>query len=72
MIKRKHTYNVAQVISLSRNEYSTIDNIQIFSKHIKDLPPLQEKDVPYDVESLFTNFLINETIKYILDQMYNK
>ena len=63
---------MAQVISLSRNEYSTIDNIQIFSKHIKDLPPLQEKDVSYDVESLFTNFLINETIKYILDQMYNK
>ena len=58
---------------LSRNEY-TIDDTRIFSKHIKDLPPLQEdeEDVSYDVESSFTNIPINETIEYILDQIYNK
>ena len=69
---------MAQVISkylkpLSRNEY-TIGDTQVFSKHIKDLPPLQEdeEDVSYDVESMFTNILINETIEYILDQIYSK
>ena len=58
---------------MSGNEYTT-DDTQIFSKHIKDLPPLQEdeEDVFYDVDSLFTNTPINETIEYILDQIYNK
>ena len=48
---------MAQAISkylktLSRNEY-IIDDTQIFSKHIKDLPSLQEdgEDLFYDVES---------------------
>ena len=69
---------MAQVISkylkpLSRNEYA-IDNTQIFSNYIKDLPPLQEdeEDISYDVESLFINIPINETIEYMLNQMYNK
>ena len=60
-----YTYNAAQVISkylkpLSRNEY-TIDDTQVFSKHIKDLPPLQEdeEDVLYDAEALFTNTSIH-------------
>ena len=73
----KYTYNAAQAISkylkpLGRNEY-TVDNTYIFSKHIKDLPPLQEDEeyVSY-VESLFTNIPINETIEYILDYTYNK
>ena len=68
----KYTYNATQAISkylkpLGRNEY-TVDNTYIFSKHIKDLPPLQEDEeyVSY-VESLFTNIPINETIEYILD-----
>ena len=47
---------------------------QFFSADFKNIPPLQEdeEDVSYDVESLFTNIPINETIDYILDQIYNK
>ena len=39
---------------------------------IKELPPLQEdeEDVSYDIESLFTNIPINDTIDYILEQIY--
>ena len=39
---------------------------------IKELPPLQEdeEDVSYDIESLFRNIPINNTIDYILDQIY--
>ena len=42
---------------------------QSFSADIKNIPPLQEdeEDVSYDVESLFTNITINETIDYVLD-----
>ena len=72
-----YTYNSAQVISkylkpLSWNEF-TIDDTQVLSKHVKDLPPLQEleENVSYDVESLFTNIPTNETIEYVLDQTYS-
>ena len=39
---------------------------------IKELPPLKEdeEDVSYDIESLFINIPINDTIDYILDQIY--
>ena len=45
-----------------------------FSADIKNIPPLQEdeEDVSYDMESLFSNIPINETIDYILDQIYNE
>ena len=73
-----YTYGAAQVISdylkpLCSNQYS-IKDTQSFAKLIKDLPPLNddEEDVSYDVESLFTNIPIDETIEYILDQIYNK
>ena len=72
-----YSYNEAQVISqylkpLCKNEF-TINDTQSFSADIKNIPPLQEdEDVSYDVESLFTNIPINETIDYILDQIYNK
>ena len=63
-----YSYNAAQVISqylkpLCKNEFT-----------INDTQPLQEdeEDVSYGVESLFTNIPINETIDYILDQIYNK
>ena len=44
---------------------------QSFAKLIKGLPPLKEdeEDVSY-IESLFTNIPINDTIDYILDQIY--
>ena len=66
-----------QVISqylkpLCKNEF-TINDRQSFSADIKNIPPLQEyEDVSYDVESLFTSIPINETINYILDQIYNE
>ena len=72
------SYNAAQVISqylkpICENEI-TINDTQSFSADIKNIPPLQEdeEDLSYDVESLFTNIPINETIDYILDQIYNK
>ena len=49
-------------------------NTQSFAEDIKNIQPLQEdeEDISYDVESSFTNIPINETIDYILDQIYNK
>ena len=43
-----------------------------YQKKTRDFPPLenQEKDVSYDVESLFTNIPVKETVNYILDQIY--
>ena len=45
---------------------------QSFSKKIRDFPPLEnvEEGVSYDVESLFTNIPVKETVNYILDQIY--
>ena len=63
-----------QVISqylkpLCKNEF-TINDRQSFSADIKNIPTLQEyEDVSYDMESLFTNIPINETIDYSLDQI---
>ena len=39
---------------------------------LSSIPPLQddEEDVSYDVESLFINISIEETINYINDQIY--
>ena len=60
-------YNVAKVISdylrpLCKNEYS-INDIQKFPSMLSAIPRLQddEEDVSHDVESLFTNFLTQET-----------
>ena len=38
------------------------------------LPPLEEdeRDVSHDVETLFTNILVKETIDFIIDQTYVK
>ena len=71
-----YTYKAAKVISqylksLCKSEY-TIKDTHSFAKLIKELPPLKEdeEDVSYDIESLFTNIPINDTIDYILDQIY--
>ena len=73
-----YSYNAAQVISqylkpFSKNKF-TINNTQSFSADIKNIPTLEEdeEDISYDMESLFTNIPIIETIDYILDQIYNK
>ena len=47
---------------------------QQFPSMLKEQPPLQEDEeyVSYDVESLFTNVPVKDTIDYIIDQVYNK
>ena len=71
-----YTYNAAQVISnylkpLCINEYNIKDTLQ-FPQLLKDFPPLKDDEeyVSYDVESLFTNIPLKETIDYILEQIY--
>ena len=73
---RTYTYNAAQVISnylkpLRINEYN-IKNTSQFPQLLKDFPPLKddEKYVSYDIESLFTNIPLKETIDYILEEIY--
>ena len=70
------TYNAAKVIPdylrpLCKNQYS-INDTQTFPSMLSSIPPLQddEEDVSYDVESLFTNIPIQETINYIIEQIY--
>ena len=72
-----YMYKTAQVISkylkpLYENNDFTIKNIQDFAQMIREQPPLEknEKYVSYDVESLFTNVPIHDTIKYILEEIY--
>ena len=69
------TYNVAKVISdyfgpLCKNEYS-INDTQRFPSISFSFLPLQhnEENVLYDVNSLFTNIPIAETINYIIEQI---
>ena len=71
-----YTYNAAQVISnylkpLCINEYSINDTLQ-FPQLLKDSPPLKDDEeyVSYDVDSLFTNIPLKETIDYISEQIY--
>ena len=70
-----YTDKEAKVISrylkpLCDSEYT--EDTQSFTKLIKELPPIKEdeEDVSYDIESLFTNIPINDTIDYILDDIY--
>ena len=70
------THNAAKVISdylrpLCKNEYS-INDTQKSPSMLSSNPPSQddEEDVSYDVESLFTNIPIEETINYIIEQIY--
>lgn len=71
------TYTTAQVIGnylkppCDENNY-IIKNTQDFSKMIQEQPPLDQNEEyeSYDVESLFTNVPIAETIEYIWDEIY--
>ena len=73
------THAAAQVIGnylkplVEDNEYM-IKNTQDFAAIIRDQPPLHptEEYVSYDVESLFTNVPVLETIEYILDEIYKR
>ena len=73
------TYNAAQVISeylkpLVNDNIFILNNTQDFASIIKDQPPLNadEEYVSYDVESLYTNVPLHDTINYILDEIYVK
>ena len=73
---RNFMYNVAKVISdylrpLCKNKYS-INDTQKFPWMLSSILKLQdsEEDVSYDVESLFTNIAIEETINCIIEQIY--
>ena len=71
------TYNAAQAISgylkplVSSNTFM-LNNTQDFACIIRNEPPLDDNEeyVSYDVESLFTNVPIHDTINYILDEIY--
>ena len=74
-----YTYNASQVIGkylkplVSENPY-IIKNTQDFAEILKHQPPLNENEeyVSYDVESLFTNIPIQETIEYIIRKIYDE
>ena len=75
---RTYTYNAAKVIadylkSLCQNEYK-INDTKSFPSMLKDQEPLNpnEEYVSYDVESLFTNIPVDETINYIINEIYQK
>ena len=54
-----------------KNKYF-INDIQKFPSMFSSVLPLQdnEEDVSFDIESLFTNIPIEETINYITEQIY--
>ena len=74
-----YTYNTAQVIAdylkpLRSDNDDIIRNTQEFPKLLQQQDPSlpNEEYVSYDVKSLFTNVPIQETIDYILDEIYVK
>ena len=58
---------------LCENEYK-INDTQTFASMIKNQTPLSpdEEYVSYDVVSLFTKIPVEETIEYIIYQIYNE
>ena len=73
-----YTYIAVKVIadylkSLCQNEYK-INDTQSFPPMLKDQTLLNsnEEYVSYDVESLFTNILVDETVNCIINEIYQK
>ena len=73
-----YTYNAAEVVAnylkpLCQNEYKICDT-QSFPSMLKEQTSLSldEQYVSYDVESLFTNIPVDETICYIINDIYQK
>ena len=57
---------------LTKNELVTT-NTQQFPSMLNNVPlSVDEEDVSYDVESLFTNIPIKETIDFICDEICNR
>lgn len=72
------TYKASQVIAkylspLTKNGFKFKDTLD-FADMLKAEFSLSKNEeyFLYDVESLFTNIPLNDTINYILDQVYNK
>ena len=71
------TYNASQVIAeylspLAKNEY-VINDCLTFPKILADNKiGNDEEDFSYDVVSLFTNVPIDDTIKFIIDEIYTQ
>ena len=72
-----YMYETAQIISeylkpYYENNDFIIKNTQDCAQVIREHPPLEENEeyVSSDVESLFTNVPIDDTIKYILEEIY--
>ena len=73
-----YTYYSAKVLSdylksLCQNEYK-ISDTQSFAPQIKEQSPLDEDEeyVSYNVDSLLTNVPVQETIDYIIRQIYSE
>ena len=73
-----YTSSAAKVLSkylkpLQDEEYMLNDTLK-FPELIKKSPPkgLDERDVSYDVEALFTSLPIDDTVEFILDEIYGK
>ena len=73
-----YSYNAAKVIvnylkPLCQNEYKIVDT-QSFPSMLSEQTPLSldEEYVSYDVESLFANIQVDETISYIINEIYQK
>ena len=73
-----YTCNAARVIAkclkpLCQNKYKIV-NTQSFPSMLKEQTPLglDEEYVSYDVESLFTNIPVDETISYIINEIYQR
>ena len=71
-----HTYNAAQAIvkylkSLCSGNNYIIRNTQKFPMSLKQQDPLlpDEEYLSYDVESLFANVPVHETVDYILQKI---
>ena len=68
-------YKTGKVISkylkpLTKNEF-VIDNTQVFPAMLNNIPLSEDKeDVSYDVESLFINIPIKDTIDFICEEIY--
>ena len=63
---------VCAIIGLTENNGFIFKKTQDFAQLVREQPPLEENEecVSYVVESLFRNFPIHGTIKYILEEIY--
>ena len=73
-----YTYNAAKVIAnylkpVCQNEYN-IGDTQSFPSMLKQQTPLSldEEYVSYDVDSLFRNLPLDETMSYMINEIWNK